>query len=154
MTSFITPTPATGYITQEKYLRGRTLIEIERILGFHTGRLSQGAIFYVLTEIPQETQFEMGGYTQVAEHHFKEAYGKAVAGLDVEALKKMLVKEVFTREGLNRLVKVRPNMGHNDGMASDQQYPPGLGVPQWKLTATISTRGLKVVTDYPNGRFM
>jgi hypothetical protein len=31
-----------GCITKEKFIAGRTLVEIEKILGFHAGRLSGG----------------------------------------------------------------------------------------------------------------
>ena len=41
-----------GYITKEKFIAGRTLAEVEKILGFHPGRLSQGMAMAVLMELP------------------------------------------------------------------------------------------------------
>jgi hypothetical protein len=34
--------PVSGCFTKEKFIAGRTLAEIEQILGFHAGRLSTG----------------------------------------------------------------------------------------------------------------
>jgi hypothetical protein len=46
----------------------------------------------------------------------------------------MVMRETFTTAGTNRLVKVLPNTPHSELMNYDEQYPPGHGVPQWKLT--------------------
>ena len=43
-----------GYFTQDKFLAGRTLSEIERALGYQKGRLAHGAFFAVLMELPND----------------------------------------------------------------------------------------------------
>jgi hypothetical protein len=48
-----------GYITKEKFIAGRTLAEVEKILGFHPGRLSKGMAMAVLMELPGMQQFEL-----------------------------------------------------------------------------------------------
>lgn len=54
-----------GYITQEKFIRGRTPAEMEKILGLPSGELdSQGAIVEALDQIPTEKQFGLRSYTQ------------------------------------------------------------------------------------------
>jgi len=56
-----------GYITQEKFVRGRTPEQMEKLLGLPEGELTtkgQGAIIEVLEQIPSEGQFELRGYTQ------------------------------------------------------------------------------------------
>jgi hypothetical protein len=145
-------TSVSGCITQEKYLKGRTLDQIERLLGFHTGRLKEGMIVAALTQIPQVGQFEFGGYTQVASHHFSDQYGKVV--FDREMMKKKLVAEVFKIQGPDRLVKVMANIRHEESMLPDDQYPPGRGIPQWDLTAKIPARVIALVNEYPHGRFL
>lgn len=123
-----------GCITQEKYIKGRTLSELEGILGFHVGRLAQGATVAALLQVPTKSQFNLLGYTQVAEHKINQETSK---GLEVDKLKELLLRETFTTVGLNRLVKVIPKTEHAKAMNNDEQYPPGWGVPQWKLTAEM-----------------
>jgi hypothetical protein len=40
-----------GFITQEKFLRGKSLAELEDLLGFQTGRLAQGAVVLALSNL-------------------------------------------------------------------------------------------------------
>ena len=131
-----------GCITQEKYIKGRTLKDIERILGFHQGRLSKGMIVAALLQTPSKRGFELLGYTQVAGHRFDK---DALKTLDVDKLKELVMQNAFTTVGTNRLVKVIPNIPHSNSMTDDEQYPPGWGVPQWKLTTTLTARVIAVV---------
>jgi hypothetical protein len=130
-----------GCITQERYIKGKTLGEMERLLGFQKGRLEAGVTVAALIQLPAVNQFELLGYSQVAEHNFKADAEK----LDITKLKQMVVEQTFSLVGNKRLVKVIANTRHNDGIENDLQYPPGLGVPQWKLTDRLSARVLDVV---------
>lgn len=131
-----------GCITQEHFIKGKTLPELERLLGFQQGRLDNGAIVAALIQVPTANQFDLLGYSQVAGHKFGSA---ATAGLDVLKLKEIVVKDSFTLVGNKRLVKVLPNTPHNEQLSNDLQYPPGLGVPQWKLTSRVSARVVNIV---------
>lgn len=126
-----------GCITQEHYIKGRSLGELERILGFEKGRLENGIIVAALIQLPTAHQFEFLGYSQVAEHKHKEIDPKK---LDIGKLKQIVLNDTFTLSGHKRLVKVIANKPHDKSRDNDEQYPPGLGVPQWKLTANISAR--------------
>jgi hypothetical protein len=64
-----------GFITKEKFIAGRTLAEVEKILGFHAGRLSQGMAMAVLTELPGMQQFELAAYSNIAAHHYHTQQG-------------------------------------------------------------------------------
>jgi len=134
-----------GCITQEKYIKGRTLSELESILGFHAGRLAQGATVAALLQVPSKSQFNLLGYTQVAEHKINQQTFK---GLDTDKLKDLLLGETFTTVGVNRLVKVLAKTNHSKEMNDDEQYPPGWGVPQWKLTAEMPAQ---VIADLNPG---
>src|SRR5947209_5518287 len=123
-----------GCITQEKYIKGKTLSEVERILGFHAGRLAQGATVAALLQVPTRSQFNLLGYTQVAEHKINSETFK---GLNTDKLKELLLRETFTTVGVNRLVKVIAKTEHSKELEDDEQYPPGWGVPQWKLTSEM-----------------
>jgi hypothetical protein len=58
----------------------------------------------------------------------------------------MVLKEAFTLVGNKRLVKVIANTPHNARVDNDTQYPPGQGIPQWKLTSAIPARVTGIVT--------
>jgi hypothetical protein len=131
-----------GCITQEIYIRGKTLPELERILGFQKGRLENGVVVAALIQLPAVNQFEILGYSQVAEHRHGST---ATAGLDVDKLKGLVLKDTFTLVGTKRLVKVMANTPHNTGLENDLQYPPGLGVPQWKIISRVSARVVGIV---------
>lgn len=126
-----------GCITQERYIKGKSLPELESILGFQKGRLDKGMVVAALIQLPSVKQFELLGYSQVASHKFGN---DATKGLDVDKLKEMVMKDTFTLTGFKRLVKVMANTTHNDQLDNDLQYPSGLGVPQWKLTGRLLAR--------------
>lgn len=120
-----------GYVTQYKFIAGRSLREIEKLLGFHAGRLAQGATFAALDRLPSFGDFTTAGYSQVAAHRHRTP-----EGLDMDRIKRMAMS-AWATTGPDRLLKVVPMMGHSTAMDDDLQYPPGQGVAQWKLTAPV-----------------
>jgi hypothetical protein len=91
-----------GCITKEKFIAGRTLVEIEKILGFHAGRLSGGISVVALTELPSLQQFDLAAYSNVAAHRHQTP-----VGLDIDKIKAD-AKASWAITGFERLVKVRP----------------------------------------------
>lgn len=145
-----------GFFTTQIYLQGQTLKEIENRLGFDNGRLSQGAWFVTTVKLPAPADFEFAGYSQVAGHHTKEQYGNfSAASMSDEyiEIKKSLIRQ-WQSGGSNRLVKVVPMIGHSLNMSDNYQYPPGSGIPQWKMVNPVLCRGICFVGNYPNGRFI
>ena len=136
-----------GCITQDKFLKGRTLAELESILGYHQGRLSTGMTVVALLQIPGPNDFKLLGYSQVAEHRFNMP-----SQLDVDKLKQLVMNTAFALDGPNRLVKVLPNTRHNNDLSDDDQYPSGQGIPQWKLTSRIPSRVVAIVN--PGERYV
>jgi len=144
-----------GFVTRQLNLQGQSLEEIERRLGFHTGRLKAGAEFYVAQKLPAPHQFDLAGYTQVADQHTKEKYGDINNPADPMLLrKKELAADQWSEKGYNRLVKVIPVTRHDNSMKLDIQYPPGTVIQQWKITEPILFTLEQIVLDYPNGRFI
>ena len=149
-----------GFFTTQIYLQGQTLREIEIRLGFDKGKLAQGAWFAAATHLPNVGQFEFAGYSQVASHHTVEQYGninKPQGLSEKEAYdrrQKMVIETCWALHGSNRLIKVIPMTGHTPNMDMDYQYPPGSGIPQWKAIVPVYWKGLSLVKDYPNGRFI
>ena len=156
----ITP-PLHGCFTKQLVLQGRTLRDIELILGYHMGRLSEGAWFAAAVRLPEIDNFELAGYTQVAGHHTVKQYGdlnnpgSAAEKETYTAMKKMAMNSWKTF-GTDRLIKVLPSIRHSSHMEDDVQYPPGHGVPQWnvKKGSPLSCRLISFVKDYPDGRFI
>ncbi len=132
----------TGFITQEIYLKNKSLRDIERLLGFQWGRLNEGLIVAALVQIPEDSQYELAGYSQVAGHKFNDG---SLKKLDERKLKEILRKEVFALSGNKRLVKVIPNSPHKSSISADLQYPPGLGIPQWKLTRPVTAKVIAII---------
>ncbi len=156
------PTSLKGFFTTQIQLQGRTLADIESRLGFESGRLSQGAWFVAATQLPTPDEFEFAGYSQVAGHHTQEQYGdlNSPIGEHERAAyllrKRNIISSVWSLNGDRRLIKVLPTIDHNSLLSDDHQYPPGTGIPQWKIIARngIPCRAICFVSDYPNGRFI
>ena len=123
-----------GFVTQYKYLGGRTLFQMESLLGFQSGRLSNGATIATLDRLPTLDEFETAGYSQVAAHRHVMP-----RDLDPVGLRKMAM-QAWTLNGPDRLVKVMAAKAHDPKRSDDIQYPPGQGIPQWKLTRPIPGR--------------
>jgi hypothetical protein len=56
--------------------------------------------------------------------------------------------KAWTLTGGDSLIKLTPQLRHNEAMPSDAQYPPGRGVPQWKLIRPIPARVVATLGDY------
>lgn len=141
-----TTTNLKGCVTQRGFLKGKNLSDMERLLGFSSGRLKQGAFICELLQLPAKDQFKLAGYTQVATHRTNEQYGKIP--LDMNVVYKNLMQE-WSTGGNKSLVKVIPVTQHNPSLSDDEQYPPGQGIPQWVLTAPLP---FKVVAHLTGGQ--
>jgi len=142
-----------GFVTQDKFLRGRTLAEIEKILGFHRGRCEKGLFLARVLQLPSPSQFDLKGYTLIAEHQQTHGYfGKESPEFD-EAKLKQLASQSWTTQGPPQLIKAIPALPHNNDLPDDFQYPSGWGVPQWKLKERINMEVIAFIDRYPNGRY-
>ncbi|MGB7762320.1 MAG: hypothetical protein WBL61_20970 [Bryobacteraceae bacterium] len=141
------PVKVSGYITKEKFIAGRTLTEIEDILGYRRGRFAKGIVVVHPTRLPLASEFELAAYSMVAEHRYQEP-----GGLDIGKLKQLAIAS-WTLLGLERLVKVWPSTPHDLNLEPDTQYPPGRGAPQWKLTTKLDGIAVDIVERYPDGRY-
>src|SRR4051794_24357717 len=89
-----------GCITKDKFIRGKTIEEIERLVGFHRGRLSSGLTVVKLNRLPDVTEFDLAAYSNVATHRHQQP-----TGLDIDKIKKLAVGS-WSLSGVERLVKV------------------------------------------------
>ncbi|MDF9797955.1 hypothetical protein OKW21_003218 [Catalinimonas alkaloidigena] len=151
-----------GFFTTQRWLQGHILREIEDRLGFKTGRLSQGAGFFTAVHLPKPEEFEFAGYSQVASHHTEKEYGNINSPVSHDEKagylqrKMSVLNSQWSLYGDKRLIKVVPRIGHNSALKNDDQYPPGKGIPQWKIVALngIAWREISFVSEYPNGQFI
>ena len=107
-----------------------------------------------LTEMPGEKDFEYGGYTHMsggrveghqpwgasgptAEERLRQdganLYGNSLVS---KGLKARTMANQFFISGPHRLGKVRP-VAPPDKIKDEPDYPPGDGVPQWKLVRPL-----------------
>ena len=140
-------TAVSGCFTKEKFIAGRSLGEIERTLGFHSGRLANGIAVVAPQELPDLSKFDLAAYSQVATHRFQTPTGLNIEKLKIEA------RASWTITGFERVVKVLPVTRHNASLDPDVQYPPGQGAPQWISRVPLKAKVVAVVTAYPNGRY-
>jgi hypothetical protein len=138
----------TGCITKEKFIAGRTAADIERILGFHRGRLAGGLTVVALLELPALNQFDLAAYSNIATHRFQMP-----TDLNIEKLKAAAWASWATT-GFERLVKVLPTTRHDSNLNPDFQYPPGLGAPQWVAKTHLRGKVAGIVAEYPTGRYV
>lgn len=150
-----------GFFTTQLWVQGKTLREIERLMGFDNGRLSQGAWFATVAfRLPKPEEFEFAGYSHVAGHRTTKVYGNLNSPQtqnekDYYAKQKeTIIRTKWSMQGSSRLIKVVPMIGHSIFMGDDFQYPPGAGIPQWKLVKKLYWKGISFVKEYSEERFI
>src|SRR3954453_7526097 len=131
-----------GFITQDKFLLGQTLIDLEKRLGYKPGRFLKGIWVGVCLNLPEQSLLDLKGYSQVAGHKQMK-----LDGLEVDQLKKIALSTMRT-SGPDRIVKVFPEISHDTNLTDDEQYPPGLGIPQWNVNTPLPFRIISFISDY------
>lgn len=162
--------PVFGDITLMPAIAGYSADAIERRLGFHRGRLSEGYCVLVLTETVTIADFLWGDQTRYSggEQLFRSEdamvprrdllRGEMLVryGNDTEAdeaLRNFFNKAAHRiNEGVAQrtVIKVVANIPHNDDMPRHLQYPDAdvRNIPQWKL---IVGKAMDCVAQIPPG---
>ena len=129
-----------GFFTKALSLRMQPSTEVERRLGYRSGRLAEGWWLLFMLDLPGVDDFEVRGYTHlsggVTQGHLPRPPDSRTAeqrlrdgGFDLTRIKQNLIRDVFTLAGPNRLAKAIPVRGE---FGADD-YPPGSGIAQWTL---------------------
>ncbi len=138
--------PMTGFFTSQRFLLGRDLRDLEKLLGYGAGRLTTaGAAVYGFTRVPNNWEFELEGYTNSsgglqpdpdwvrAERASARYY--AVTGLpDSTTVRKNGARADMSAKCDGRLVKIVP-------LIDGDSYPPGRGIPQWRVSNLAAQQG-------------
>ncbi len=137
-----------GFFTSQKWLQRKTLSEIELLVGYRAGRLTtMGALVYGFTRVPENWEFELAGYTNVsgglamdpswvAQDRQAAAYYAKTGLPSAETRLKDNARLSMSVSGPNRLIKVKPLLA--DPLDT---YPPGRGIPQWRVSELAAQRG-------------
>lgn len=137
-----------GFFTSQGWLRGKTLSEIELLIGYRPGRLSAGgASVYGFTRVPENWEFDVKGYTNVsggqaidpawvAADRNAAAYYAKTGMRSSETVLKDNARASMTSSGPNRLIQVYPLLED-----PSETFPPGQGIPQWRVSAIAAERG-------------
>ncbi len=140
-------TVLTGFFTSQKWLCGRSLSELEGLLGYRVGRLTaKGACVYAFTRLPENWEFDVKGYTNVsgglnidpewaAADRQAAAYYARTGMRSSETVLKDNARASMTISGPNRLIKVKPLLSD-----PNDPYPAGKGIPQWRVSELAAQR--------------
>lgn len=139
-----------GFFGKALFLRQQPAAELERRLGYRAGRLREGWWLLFAMKMPAPEGFEVAGYSQmsggVVQGHLPRPADPRTAearlrddGHDLIGLKTRLVEQTFKLTGPERLAKVVP-VADAHGTPGVPDYPPGSGIPQWKLTQGLPWR--------------
>jgi hypothetical protein len=137
-----------GDITLWRYLRSVSPLDLERVVGFHPGRLAQGFQIVVLGsgQIIAPNDIELGASTRWSNSEIVLASGKVSRperlfeerGQDVMALRAK-VAAFMNLGGDNAPAKVVPFLKHRDGMEYPDAEALGFGrssgIPAFKLVS-------------------
>lgn len=145
-----------GFFTKAFWLRMQTSAELERRLGYRTGRMNDGWYLLFLLQMPTPDQFEFRGYSYlsggVAQGHLANPPDRRNVeqqmrdeGKNLPQIKQRIIQDVFRLDGPERLAKVIPK---RDPFGADD-YPAGSGIAQWKLTTPLP---FKVVDFFAPGQ--
>lgn len=137
-----------GFFTSQKWVSGKSLSELEGLIGYRPGRLgSQGASVYAFNRVPENWEFDVKGYTNVSGGMNIDpkwlAADAAAAGYyaktgmrSSETVLKDNARASMTVTGPNRLIKIKPILDD-----PSDPYPPGMGIPQWRVSDQAAQKG-------------
>jgi hypothetical protein len=147
---------ASGCVTRLIDVVNRNPGDLEELVGFHRGRLSNGCYFLVLTDTLSPGDFEFFGYTYFSGGRFglpsndpaQEGARRGVhATMQIDygdaGLKRIERKfaEAIKPKGVERYVKIAPIILHDRTMESADQYPASrLGITQLNILRSAPKR--------------
>jgi hypothetical protein len=142
-----------GFCTHAFLLRGKSLSELDYMLGFRSGRLAAGAALLFLEQSPDADDLELAGYTQFSDGAIQghkvapqdraprrmEALLKSEDGwsdAQIRLYKQKMIGSKIVIAGPDRLAKLVPNTPE----ALHEDYPPGTGVFQVRIRRRLLFR--------------
>lgn len=115
-----------GYFGVLRAISGRTPEQMEDLLGFHRGYLASGATVWKFKDLPLPHQFELRGYSHLPDGG--EFNGQVI-----------------------RTAPGRPVFVDSQGQLVE--FPPGLGVEQWKIVDGLRLDAVEIARLLPGQKF-
>jgi hypothetical protein len=147
---------ATGCVTRLIDVVNRSPEDLEELVGFHRGRLSNGFHFLVLTDSLSAGDFEFFGYTYFSggriglpSNHTAADQSRrgvhATMQIDYGDAGLRRIEDKFARaikpKGVERYIKIAPVILHDRTMGSADQYPASrLGITQLNIRRSAPKR--------------
>ncbi len=148
----------TGFCTHAFLLRGKSLTDLEGLLGYRPGRLASGATILFLEKLPAPEDIQLAGYTYFSDGavlghklapadrdpYRMESLLKSELGwsdAQLRAHKQKMIGTKIVISGHERLAKLIPAMSHSPG----EEYPPGKGIFQVKVVRPLPFRVKDVI---------
>jgi len=150
----------TGYFTLFKWVRGQSLAELDRRIGYRHGRISsKGALIYRFLLLPNISEFEVRGTSIWTEQRWQAeveperkadltavaAYHRNTKVPSFDEVQRRNALESMSLTGGNMAVKIYPL----DWQEIDDKptgYHPGTGLSQWRLTDNARIYGALLFT--------
>lgn len=132
-----------GFFTRLLWVAGRSPTQLEDGIGYHRGRLREGYLFLAITERIRADEIALVGHSHfsggrighparedriTAEESLRREFGDGL----VQRQKQQVVAAI-NAGGSDLAVKVLPQIRHDPDMSTAEQYPVGLGIPQFNL---------------------
>lgn len=154
-----------GFCTHAFLLRGKSLLELESLLGYRRGRLASVATILFLEKLPSPEDIVLAGYTYFSDGavqghkfapterdpHRMESLLKSEHGWSDAQLRLFKQKMIGTKiviSGYERLAKVAPAIP----ASPDEEYPPGQSIFQLKVVRPLPFRVKAIVG--PNQKWL
>jgi len=137
-----------GFFTSQRWVRGKNLSQLEQLIGYRAGRLAfHGAEVYALTRVPDNWEFDVKGYTNSSggmktdpnwekAEKMASAYYAKTGVRSSETVLRDNARATMTVTGSDRLIKIKPLLDD-----PNDTYPPGAGIPQWRVSDLAAQRG-------------
>ena len=154
-----------GNVTQLHWIWPGAERETEAAIGYAPGRLAQGYFILVLVEPLSPTDFEFDGTTlrsggreglpaataaeDAARRRVHDLVTAEYGAAQYREMRRRVLDRIETT-GRSRIAKIAPAIRHDDSLAPKDQYPPGGGGLQWKITR--ARRFLIAAQIQPGGR--
>lgn len=143
----------TGFCTHAFLLRGKSLTNLEDLLGYRRGRLANGATILFLDRLPVPEDFQLAGYTYFSDGAVQghkldpadrdpfrmESLLQSEHGWShgqIQAYKQKMIGTKITIAGHERLAKLLPVTRPTPG----EGYPPGKGIFQVNVVRPLPFR--------------
>ena len=145
----------TGYVVPKEFIAGKSLTEIERLVGFKSGRLKNGAAFAQLRSLPPRTDLDYYGSSQTPDHKWEKDRQKIInRGVAVVGHADLSDAAYHYLQPTTKLIKIIALSDPDPLSTLNQNWPRGSGVMQFKLKSPKGAVIVDVISNYPQGRFM